>query len=489
MSRLIASSRPKLRWPAWQWRHEMLYLTYAGLEICWLTPWFLILCRPAWLLPPYAVALWLGLLLLAFCGSARAGDLFQIELGKQRLVALLLLPLAILASWRFFLHPDLSLFDLGWIKVAGNDLLLGRAGAHWLVMAAVLFLWWRGLSLSQRDFAFESISFAFRAGLLLLTLGTLLLSLLAGSQVNVFIFPFFFFGLLTVALTRLEEVGQAKGQAGQAFDSYWLALMAAAVVALLALGAALALLARPQGIEAMRALWAPIGRALLAGFLWLIALVLAPFDPLLQWLADLFAGFWQSLQGQELFQALQGFDLPSNQARSAQFERYMLMALTILRWLCAAGILLALLVAGLFVGRQQRRRQAEQAESREAVEHDLGAALAALLRTGRDRLRGVWGLVDRYGVGGDLLAAISVRNIYANTSRLAGRRGFARKKAQTAYEYLPTLQTAFPGASAEVMAITNAYVAVHYGEAPTTREQLAELRAAYERLKASPNGQ
>ena len=51
---------------------------------------------------------------------------------------------------------------------------------------------------------------------------------------------------------------------------------------------------------------------------------------------------------------------------------------------------------------------------------------------------------------------------------------------------LPDLQAAFPGAGAEAEVITDAYVAVHYGELPTSRDQMEALRAAYERLKTSP---
>lgn len=89
-------------------------------------------------------------------------------------------------------------------------------------------------------------------------------------------------------------------------------------------------------------------------------------------------------------------------------------------------------------------------------------------------------------MGSDLLAAISVRNIYANMARLAARRGFPRNKARTPYEYLPDLLAAFPQAAAEAQAITDAYVAVHYGELPASRAELDALRAAYARLWASP---
>jgi hypothetical protein len=92
-------------------------------------------------------------------------------------------------------------------------------------------------------------------------------------------------------------------------------------------------------------------------------------------------------------------------------------------------------------------------------------------------------------VGSGLLAAVSIRNIYANTARLAGQRGFPRHPARTPFEYLPDLMAAFPGADSEVTAITEAYVGVHYGELPSSREELAELRAAFDRLRSAPVGE
>ena len=128
----------------------------------------------------------------------------------------------------------------------------------------------------------------------------------------------------------------------------------------------------------------------------------------------------------------------------------------------------------------------EQAETHEELDAGLGAALASLLRNARARLRNAGTMISQFGIGSDLLAAISVRNIYANMGRLARKRGYPRHKARTPYEYLPDLRAAFPEAGAEAEAITDAYVAVHYGELPTSRDQMEALRAAYERLKESP---
>jgi hypothetical protein len=104
------------------------------------------------------------------------------------------------------------------------------------------------------------------------------------------------------------------------------------------------------------------------------------------------------------------------------------------------------------------------------------------VRAGRDRLAAALALVERVGWRG-LFAALTVRRIYAQMQRLAAHQGYPRAAFQTPYEYESIVACAFPEASAEVRAITNAYVAVHYGEVPETDAELQEIRACWDRLK------
>lgn len=468
-------------------RREVLYLAYAGMEICWFTPFFLLVFAPARLNPPLATAFVLGGILLAFYAWSRIAERLQFSLSSERLVMLLALPVLILLGWRLYLHPNLATFDLSWIPVAGYAMVAQGSGGYWVITATVLFLWWRALALSRREFSFQSVAFSFRLDILLLTLSTLLLSLVVGRQVMTFIVPFFCFSLTAVALTRLEDVGQVKGYVGQLFDLYWLAVLGGALLLVTLVGIGLVKLASPEGIVLMQRLWSPIGNALITAITWLLAILLAPFNPLLERLAALMAQGWEELlQGPlgQLAQNLQGqLIVPEGSDLATEI---LAAAFTILRLLCGAGILAALIGAGLWLLNRERQRMDEQAETHEELDTSLAAALASLLRNARSRLRNAGAMISQFGIGSDLLAAISVRNIYANMGRLARKRGYPRHKARTPYEYLPDLRAAFPDAGDEAQVITDAYVAVHYGELPTSREQLDALRAAYERLRESP---
>jgi hypothetical protein len=111
----------------------------------------------------------------------------------------------------------------------------------------------------------------------------------------------------------------------------------------------------------------------------------------------------------------------------------------------------------------------------------LAQELAELLRGARRRLAGLAGLMS----AGRLMAAISIRRIYANLGRLAAEEGYPRGAAQTPHEYLPTLARAFPDCQAETELITAAYVQAHYGRVPDTAAELQRIRDAWERVRAT----
>jgi hypothetical protein len=145
-------------------------------------------------------------------------------------------------------------------------------------------------------------------------------------------------------------------------------------------------------------------------------------------------------------------------------------------------LVIALGVVLLSLGRIRGGRRAE--ESEEELEEEItagGGIMGRGLRWLRDRA----GLVRRFGVGRELLAAISVQNMYANLSRLAGRRGYPRHPAQPPDRYLPELVEAFGGHQDALSRITIAYMRVHYGDRPVTIGELARLRKDYDQVRAA----
>jgi hypothetical protein len=97
--------------------------------------------------------------------------------------------------------------------------------------------------------------------------------------------------------------------------------------------------------------------------------------------------------------------------------------------------------------------------------------------------------VRRFGLSSQLLAAISVENIYANLCRIARRRGYPRRPALPPDDYLPQLAQAFPGQDEPLARITAAYMRVHYGDRPVSLDELSALRADYRAVREAPADQ
>jgi hypothetical protein len=103
-----------------------------------------------------------------------------------------------------------------------------------------------------------------------------------------------------------------------------------------------------------------------------------------------------------------------------------------------------------------------------------------MLNRGVQWLRDMSNLMKRYGLSRQLLAAISVQNIYANLCRIANRRGYPRHRAWPPDDYLPTLKKVFgPEAEEALSRITLAYMRVHYGDKLIGIAELAQLQKDY----------
>ena len=84
---------------------------------------------------------------------------------------------------------------------------------------------------------------------------------------------------------------------------------------------------------------------------------------------------------------------------------------------------------------------------------------------------------------GRVFVAQTIRRIYAELGLLAQAKGRPRLPHQTPYEYLAALREIFPTCSDDVALITEAYVAVHYGELPERPAALATVRKALQRIR------
>jgi hypothetical protein len=350
-----------------------------------------------------------------------------------------------------------------------------------LVFALVVFLWWRGLVLAQRRLDSRSVAFRFRLGVVLLAVT----SGIAGTTVpwphHHFVFLFFFTSLLGIALARAEEVGQQYGGSQSPFGLGWLTTLvtASSVVLLMAAG-----LTSLLSGEALGRIFRPVVRvlqvlvfAVVFAFAWAAQFVIEP-------LLALFQRFEIGRSLQEVFDQLE-FPQPfegESPSTEPVFTPEQLATLRVTVAIVGASLLLLIVAISLY--RLRARSGGPSREKRESVWEGvhLRSNLDELLKRGRRRLGGVTEALMRSRLG-QMLAALTIRRIYAHMASLAAERGYPRAIDETPYDYMPALLRAFPASHQEVAQITESYVAVHYGELPEQDEELSAVRAAWQRIQ------
>jgi hypothetical protein len=312
----------------------------------------------------------------------------------------------------------------------------------------------------------------------------LIIALITGQDASPFIVAYFFFGLMAMALARIEDVSQTRASSLGRFSVFRFTTTLASVVLLIALGGTVAY-----------ALYNVDLRRLLLPFLIVIEVIVIGLVLVVLGIAEwLVTGLRLDELGlgdrlQDLFRQLQ--QVADN--LTAPFEAVPgggpPPAVSIFKVASTVAILVILIaLVVFFTWWQIRRARALAAEdSRESIwsPSSLARDLKALLQAGREQIGGIADLVDRFGLGARLLRALTIRRVYANLVRLATEHGHPRYKTQTPYEYKGTLYEALPGCDADVDTITEAYVRAHYGEVPDTREEVERIRTCWKRVQAT----
>lgn len=473
-------------WLRFYGRREMIWLTLAAAEVCWVVPLFLALTGVRAPHPPLLAGLGILILLLGFFYVYRAVAAARLPLRAQQglLVVVLLVAIGLFLRYHVYAAPEWRgaswLIALFW-TLAGVEAVQPEG---WMAVLFLVYFWARGIHLARRSLSLRSVGFSFRSGVVLLIVGALLLHYVTDLDASAWVIAYFFFALVAVALARIEEVRQMPNSSPSVFTGFWIGSTLASVGLLVLLGMGLALFLHGGGLQqVLDWLW-PAVVVLEVIVIGIGVLFLALIEALLSLFSVNLAPWGETLREAlaRLMVAIPTFSPPPG---SNDDVRPPLLAVA--HVISAIGIPLAIigLVLLLTWYRQWRAGREGRDESRESTfsAGALGRNLRAMWDDGLGRLGELAGLVDRFGLGARFLAALSVRRIYANLVRLAAEAGYPRARSQTPYEYLGTLRRALPDHEEEVSAITEAYVAAHYGQVPDTREELQRLRACWQRIR------
>jgi hypothetical protein len=470
-------------------RQALMHFCLVGMEIAWITPFATLLFfshelgwSPGLIFCRFLAAVLLWILALELLNRWAPGQR-QYQFG-----ATMLLVLSTLLLVRLWLHGDSALGDLSWLRSTFDAVFNFHRGLRpeLMLVLANLLLWQRASSGTSRSLDFFNVGLSFRLGILLLILGGALLKHVTGYDVTGLFWLYLGLGLMCVSLARIEDKASSGGSVGKPLPGRRLAQLGAAVVLTVGGVAGLSLAYTPSSIRTALGMLEPVRKAL--------GVLLQPVEIVIVWLLEvIFNGlYWlmsQLLAGKNL-EFLQ--DLGERLGKLlAVTQRPGDAAITLPAWLMTVlrygGVLLALLIALAVILLSLQRIRAfhreEEAEEEELQEQVTlgGGTLGRGWRWLRDRV----GLVRRFGVGRELLAAISVQNMYANLCRLAGQKGYPRHPAQPPDRYLPILVEAFGGHKGALARLTAAYMRVHYGDHPVSFGELARLRRDYDQVRTS----
>jgi hypothetical protein len=472
------------RLSAIDWRRELVYPLTAAIEVAWFTPWYMSLIPETARLPAARAAAGLFVVMVIPALAARCLERLYLKPEAQRAVLLALLALTCVLSMRVLLHAGQGYSSFDWLRMTVNEAIsINQLFPDWLVItSSTLFLWWRGISLAQRAPSVGAVMFSFYVGVVSFIGFVLIVSLVSEQDPSFFMPVFFFCSLMALAAARMEEMRGLRGAMRSPFGFSWLFFIALAALAVVFAGGLLGALLTGGGFKQALRWMAP----LLLVFGVVFGLVLVVLRVITTWVLDLLRSLGAEQVSESLSDLLDGLDglaMPDPAQSSGASQAVAGMA-NLTRSLFMLGLVIGLAVLVVWQLRRQGRLQQEDDEQEYSSVFSAALLLenlGQLAQEGRGRLAAVLGLLGRSGLRG-LFAALTIRRIYAQMTRLAAEQGYPRTASETPYEYEETARRAFPSAEAEVHAITRAYVAAHYGQVPDSEAELREIRACWKRL-------
>jgi hypothetical protein len=458
-------------------RDGLIHFCLAGMEVAWFTPILLFaLYWYRWDWPPAATFGSLFGVLLIWMLALELLNRLAVDSPVYELSVLTLILLTSLLIVRFWLYWGTPIGDFLWLGNTVYALFNFYEGMQleWVLILANLFLWQRAINATRRTLTFFRVGLSFRLGILLLIAGASLLNHFSGQSPSSLIWIYFGLGLTAVALTRVRDKAIVSQSVGRALPPRRLAQLFLGVGLTVGIAAWLSPFYTPATIKGFLRWFNPLWTLLGHVFWWVAELVFKPLEPLLLWLMEILG----HIDWSRVMEIASGEGETPLEPLPAQPWPGLAMVWTVVRYI-AIGLVIVLVLGFLLlclkkIDRSQLVEDAEE-ESEETI--TLGSGM---LNRGARWLRDMSNLVKRYGLSRQLLAAISVQNIYANLCRIATRRGYPRHPAWPPDDYLPTLKGAFgPEAEESLSRITLAYMRVHYGDKPIGVAELAQLQKDY----------
>jgi hypothetical protein len=354
-----------------------------------------------------------------------------------------------------------------------------------LVLVLVnLLLWQRAASASSRILSFFAVGLRFRFGMIVLIIEAGLYYFFTEQNVIFLLMAYFGLGLTAVALTRIDEKTLLVQSTGPLMPNDRLRRFLALVVGTVGVTGGLAFVLSPANIRGGLGQLGPVWEQGARLFFWLLQGVIYVVEPILLGIEPFLRFIFSFLNWREPFEDFSSWFLdrpdPSLEAATT-WPLWVWVSLRCVIFLAVMAMVGFLI--WLFLSQVRQRYLLDENEDEAAEKRTWGQES---LRRSWDWMKNVGRLVGQYGLNRQLLAAISMENMYANLSRMAAQRGYARPPAQTAEDYLPRLQQAFPAQELALQQLTESYMRVHYGDHPLSEAELKAVQGLYRQVKQTP---
>lgn len=280
------------------------------------------------------------------------------------------------------------------------------------------------------------------------------------------------FALIVSPLARAMELGKERSAGGMPFTARWAGTVLLGVGGVLAVG-----LGADAPLEARHftLLYGLIGIVQTIAtylFAFLLEIVVNGVLPIIQWLMELYKDIFQNILLPMLAALLYGPEAAEARLRQVdprllQLLAYLLVIITFALPIFVLWHFYRLFKLGAQIGK-------EGGETEEAA---LAAAWYEWWKSQQDALRRLWAQLQRRRFGVD-----TVRDLYKNLLLFGDDHQLSRPSAKTPYEYLEPLCRRYPELVGEFHALTDAYVAVKYGEHDFSEQEVRGLQMAWERI-------
>lgn len=280
------------------------------------------------------------------------------------------------------------------------------------------------------------------------------------------------FALLVLPLARAMELAKERKAGGMPFTVRWVGTLILGIGGVLALGLSADAPLEPRHFGIIYGVLGLLQTVVVYLSAFLIEVLVRGLLPLVKWFIELYSEILQTVILPMLAAFLYGPE--AAEARLQQIDSRLLQFLAILLVMLTFALPVLVLWQLYRLFKVGANATGEPVDTEEEA---LAAAWYDWWKARQDALARLWAKLRRRRFGVD-----TVRDLYKNLLLFGDEHQLPRPSANTPYEYLEPLCQRYPDLIREFHALTDAYVAVKYGEHHFSDAEVQGLQRAWERI-------